>query len=46
MESIVNSEMRELFKALSQEKDSERLKSLLDELLSALDERQLLASLL
>jgi hypothetical protein len=46
MESIVNSEVRELCRAVSQEQDSERLKSLLDELLTALDERQLLASLL
>ena len=50
MESVVNSEVnsevRELCKAVSQEEDSERLKSLLDELLSMLDERQLMASLL
>jgi NTP pyrophosphatase (non-canonical NTP hydrolase) len=46
MESVVNSEVRELCKAVSQEEDSERLKSLLDELLTALDERQLVASLL
>ena len=46
MESVVNSEVRELCEAVSQEEDSERLKSLLDELLSALEERQLVASLL
>jgi type III secretory pathway component EscV len=46
MESVVNSEVRELCKAVSQEEDSERLKRLLDELLSMLDERQLMASLL
>jgi hypothetical protein len=46
MEPIVNSEVRELCRAVSQEQDSERLKRLLDELLTTLDERQLLASLL
>jgi hypothetical protein len=46
MESVVNSEVRELGEAVSQEEDSERLKGLLDDLLSALDERQLVASLL
>lgn len=46
MESVVNSEVRELCRAVSQERDSERLQRLLDELLTVLDERQLLASLL
>lgn len=46
MESVINSDLRELCRAVSQEQDSERLKRLLDELLTALDERQLLASLL
>jgi len=46
MEPVVNSEVRELCKAVSQEEDSERLKSLLDELLTVLEERQLVASLL
>lgn len=46
MESVVNSEVRELCRAVSQERDSERLQRLLDELLTMLDERQLLASLL
>lgn len=46
MEPVVNYEVRELCKAVSQEQDSERLKTLLDELLTTLDERQLLASLL
>jgi hypothetical protein len=46
MDSVVNSEVRELCKSVSQEQDSERLKRLLDELLTVLDERQLLASLL
>jgi hypothetical protein len=46
MEPVVNSEVRQLCRAVSQEQDSERLKRLLDELLTVLDERQLLASLL
>jgi hypothetical protein len=46
MEPVVNSEVRDLCRAVSQEQDSERLKRLLDELLTTLDERQLLASLL
>ena len=46
MESVITSEVRELCRAVSQEQDAERLKRLLDELLSALDERQLVASLL
>jgi hypothetical protein len=50
MESVVhsevNSEVRELCKAVSQEEDPEQMESLLDELLSMLDERQLMASLL
>jgi hypothetical protein len=46
MEAVVNSEVRQLCKAVSQEHDSEQLKRLLDELLTVLDERQLLASLL
>ena len=46
MEPVVNSEVRELCRAVSQEQDSERLKRLVDELLTTLDERQLLASLL
>jgi hypothetical protein len=46
MDPVDNSEVRELCEAVSQEEDSEQLKSLLDELLSALDERQLMASLL
>ncbi len=45
MESGVNSDVRELCKAVSQEEDSERMKVLLDELLRILDERQLLAAL-
>ena len=46
MEAVINSEVRELCRAVSQEQDSERLRRLLDELLTVLDERQLLASLL
>ena len=46
MEPVVNSEVRELCKAVSEEEDSERLKNLLDELLTVLEERQLVASLL
>jgi hypothetical protein len=46
MEPVINTEVRELCRAVSQEKDSERLKRLVDELLTVLDERQLLASLL
>ena len=46
MESVVNSEVPELCRAVSLEQDSERLRRLLDELLTVLDERQLLASLL
>ena len=46
MENVFNPEVRELGEAVLEEDDSERLKSLLDELLSALDERQLVASLL
>jgi len=45
MESSVNSDVRELCKAVSEEQDSERMKALLDELLRVLDERQLLAAL-
>jgi hypothetical protein len=46
MESVVNSDVRELCKAVLEEEDSERLKVLLDELLRVLDERQLAAALL
>jgi len=46
MDAVLNPEVRELCKAVSQEEDSDRLKRLLDELLTILDERQLVASLL
>jgi hypothetical protein len=45
-EPVVNSAVRELCKAISQEEDSRRMASLLDELLRLLDERQLMMSLL
>jgi hypothetical protein len=45
MESGLNSDVRELCKAVSQEQDSERMKALLDELLRTLEERQFLAAL-
>jgi len=38
--------LRELCRCVSEERDSERMKVLLDELYLALDERELLASLL
>ena len=41
-----NSNLRELCKSVSEEVDSGRMKILLDELYRALDERELLASLL
>jgi NTP pyrophosphatase (non-canonical NTP hydrolase) len=45
-EPVLSPEIRELCEAVLREKDLERLKELLDELLRVLDERQLLASLL
>jgi len=45
VESGLNSDVRELCKAVSEEQDSERMKVLLDELLGILEERQLLAAL-
>jgi len=41
-----NAKLRELCRCVSEEMDSERMKLLLDELYLALDERELLASLL
>jgi hypothetical protein len=46
MEAVINSEIRELCRAVLQEEDSGRVKTLLDQLLGLLEERQLLASLL
>jgi hypothetical protein len=46
MESVIDSEVRELCKAISQERDPKRMDLLLDELLRMLDERQLMLSLL
>ena len=43
---LQNSNVRELCKSVSEEEDSSRIKLLLDELYRALDERELLASLL
>ena len=46
MESVIDSEVRELCKAIWQEQDPRRMDLLLDELLRMLDERQLMLSLL
>jgi hypothetical protein len=46
MEPVVNTDVRQLCKAVAEETNPERIKTLLDELLQLLDERQLLASLL
>ena len=43
---VQNSDVRELCKSLLEEEDSARMKLLLDELHRALDERELLTSLL
>jgi len=45
-EAAQNTNLRELCRSVSEEVDSERMKLLLDELHRALDERELLASLL
>jgi hypothetical protein len=45
MEPVVNFEVRELCKAVSEENDPERAKTLVEALLQTLDERQLVASL-
>jgi hypothetical protein len=46
MEPAVTTYVRQLCKAVAEEVDPQRMKSLLDELLQVLDERLLLASLL
>jgi hypothetical protein len=46
MESVINSEVRQLCKAVSEEQDSERLKTLIEKLTEILDERMLVASLI
>ncbi len=46
MESVQNSDLRQLCKALSEEQDASRIEVLIDKLLQALNERELLASLL
>jgi len=43
---VQNTDVRELCKSVSEEEDFSRIKLLLDELYRALDERELLASLL
>ena len=43
---VQNANLRELCRSVSEEQDSGHLKLLLDELYCALDERELLASLL
>jgi hypothetical protein len=45
MEPVVNREVRQLCKAVSEEQEPRQLKVLLDQLLQVLDERMLLASL-
>jgi len=46
MEAAVQSDVRRLCKAVSEEQDNARLQTLLDELLQILEERQLTALLL
>jgi hypothetical protein len=46
MESAITSEVRELCKAVAEERDPNRIRMLLDTLLQALNERELLLSLL
>jgi ferritin len=46
MESGINSDVRQLCKAVYEEQDPERVKFLLDTLTEALDERMLVASLI
>ena len=45
MEPVVNRELRQLCKAVSEEQEPGRLRALLDQLVQVLDERMLLASL-
>ena len=45
VESTLNSEVRRLCRAVAEEQDADRLRVLLDDLLLALNERELLASL-
>ncbi|HKW16462.1 MAG TPA: hypothetical protein VJO35_03035 [Terriglobales bacterium] len=45
MESAITSEVRELCKAVAEERDTNRVRMLLDKLLQALNERELLLSL-
>lgn len=46
MEAVITSELLQLCKLVAQEEDPGRIKILLDQLLRALDERELLYSLL
>lgn len=46
MEAVFNSDVRQLCKAVAEEKDPERMKALLDQLAQMLDERRLVALLL
>jgi hypothetical protein len=45
MEPVVNGEVRQLCKAVSEEQEPMKVKALLEELLQVLDERLLMASL-
>ena len=45
MESAITSEVRELCKAVAEERDTNRMRMLLDTLLQTLNERELLLSL-
>lgn len=45
MESAITSEVRELCKAVTEERDANQIRMLLDRLLQALNERELLLSL-
>ena len=40
MEAVINSDIRQLCRAVSEEQDSSQMMALLDELLRVLDERQ------
>ncbi|HEY2359497.1 MAG TPA: hypothetical protein VGK36_00165 [Candidatus Angelobacter sp.] len=46
MEPSLNNDVRRLCKAVAEETNPDRIKTLLDQLFDLLDERQLLASLL
>jgi len=46
MEPAVNSDVRQLCKAVAEEEDNDRINVLLDQLVQALDDRELAAALL